>query len=327
MVVEASPPLPGEKIMIDSQKPILVTGAGGCIGAWVVARLLARGQAVVALDRTPDRRRLVLAAGAEAAGAVPWEIADITEPASVAEIVGRCGIGGIIHLAALQIPFCAADPSAGARVNVAGHVHVLEAARQAGIGRVIYASSVAAQAVPGRPGPDTLYGIFKHADEGVARIYWQDWGVASIGLRPHTVYGPGRDQGLTSAPTAAMRDAALGRPCTIALNSTFMMQHVHEVADAFIACAGADFDGAHVHDLAGSRATSGEIAEAIRAVLPDAEIGIGDQTVVFPLDQDDTSLRARVGDWPHVPLGEGVRITIEAFQTLAHQGLIDTATV
>ena len=60
--------------------------------------------------------------------------------------------------------------------------------------------------------PGTLYGVYKRANEGTAHVYWADHGVASVGLRPHTVFGPGRDQGLTSAPTTAMLAAACGRP-------------------------------------------------------------------------------------------------------------------
>jgi nucleoside-diphosphate-sugar epimerase len=66
---------------------------------------------------------------------------------------------------------------------------------------LVYASSIAA--LGDADHPSTLYGIFKWANEGTAERYFEDYGVSSIGLRPHTVYGPGRDQGLTSAPTVA----------------------------------------------------------------------------------------------------------------------------
>jgi nucleoside-diphosphate-sugar epimerase len=240
-------------------------------------------------------------------------------------VIARHGVGAIVHLAALQIPFCAADPYAGARVNVLGHVNVLEAARQAGIRRIVYASSVAAQAVAGRPGPDTLYGIYKQADEGAARVYWQEWQVPSIGLRPHTVYGPGRDQGMTSAPTLAMLAAALGRPYTIPFDAILMMQHVHEVADAFIACIDAPTEGAHVFDLAGSQADTPQIAEAIREVVPDSKIEVGDARLPLPHGQDDSALRGLVGDWPAIPLRQGVRQSIEAFRHLAERGLVDAS--
>ena len=127
----------------------------------------------------------------------------------------------MIHLAALQVPFCRADPPLGARVNVVGTVNVFEAvARRAErMGPVVYASSVAAYdaledraAAPAMQGvPSTLYGVYKRANEGTATVYAQERETPSVGLRPHTVYGPGRDQGLTSAPTTAMLAAAAGR--------------------------------------------------------------------------------------------------------------------
>ena len=309
--------------MTADREAVLVTGAGGCIGAWVVARLQADGRSVVALDRVEDRRRLLLAMDRHTADGIPWEVADIADAEALAAIMARHSIGGVVHLAALQIPFCAADPYTGARVNVLGHVNVLEAARQAGIGRIVYASSVAAQAVPGRPGPDTLYGIYKQADEGAARVYWQEWQVPSIGLRPHTVYGPGRDQGMTSAPTLAMLAAAVGQPYTIPFNATLMMQHVHEVADAFIACVDAAPQGAHVFDLMGSQATTPGIAKAILDVVPDAQIEVGDAQLPLPYGQDDTGLRELVGDWPAIPLGQGVQQSIDAFRELAAVGLVE----
>ena len=187
----------------------LVTGAAGCIGAWVVAALAARGVPVVVVDATDNRRRLKLVMEAAAVDAVSWTLGDVADYEGVSRVVEEHGVEAIIHLAALQVPFCKADPINGARVNVVGTVAVFEAARRAGIARLVYASSVAAVGVDGPP--STLYGVYKAADEGLARIYAQDWKVPSIGLRPHTVYGPGRDQGLTSAPTNAMVAAATGK--------------------------------------------------------------------------------------------------------------------
>src|SRR5262249_25945998 len=139
---------------------------------------------------------------------------DVTDLAQLQGTLAEHGITHIVHLAALQVPFVRADPPLGARVNVVGTVNVFEAVRTAtGLpGTPAYASSIAAYA----PGdgltlsgtPATLYGVFKRANEETAAVYWQDHGIASIGLRPHTVYGPGRDQGVTSAPTKAMLAAA-----------------------------------------------------------------------------------------------------------------------
>src|SRR5262249_11824732 len=133
-------------------------------------------------------------------------------------------ITNVVHLAALQVPFCRADPPLGARVNVLGTVNVFEAVRRrlVPMAPLVYASSVAAFDPPDdgvapsmRGHPGTLYGVFKRANEATASVYALEHGVASVGLRPHTVYGVGRDQGLTSAPTAAMLAAAAGLPYAI----------------------------------------------------------------------------------------------------------------
>jgi len=305
-----------------SDAPILVTGAAGCIGAWVIARLTGAGRPVVALDLSADRRRLYLALPREVADAVPWELGDIAADGVLDPVIERHGVQAIIHLAALQIPFCIADPIAGARVNVVGTVQVLEAARHHGIKRLVYASSAAALAPEGHEGPSTLYGVYKLADEGIARVYWQDWQVPSIGIRPHTVYGPGRDQGRSSAPSKAMLAVAAGQPYAMPYDGTLRMQHVHEVADAFIYAADASVEGAYVGDLEGELATISEIIAAIRRFVPDADISVPEEKIRFSVDQSDAHLRRLVGDWPRVSLHDGTAMTIEAFGDLLGRGLI-----
>lgn len=83
-------------------------------------------------------------------------------------MVSSHGIGAIIHLAGLQVPFCAADPVGGARVNVIGTVTVFEAARRHGLRRVAYARSIGAHGAPeGSPYLATLYGAIS-VEEGTA---------------------------------------------------------------------------------------------------------------------------------------------------------------
>src|SRR2546425_12785060 len=124
-----------------------------------------------------------------------------------AAVAGQ-GITHIIHLAALQVPACAADPPLGARVNVVGTLNAFETARRRPdlVKRVVYASSGAVfgpeefyggttrpEGAPLWPG--THYGVFKQANEGNARVYFDSDGISSVGLRPSAVYGAGRHQG------------------------------------------------------------------------------------------------------------------------------------
>ncbi len=128
----------------------------------------------------------------------------------------------VVHLAALQVPFVRENPVLGSQVNVTGTVNVFEAAKRLGLETTIaYASSAAVYDRDGNVAPSTLYGVFKLANEGTASIYAAESGLASVGLRPFTVYGPGRDQGLTAGPTLAIAAAVRGEPYRIAFGGRY----------------------------------------------------------------------------------------------------------
>ena len=309
--------------MSATDRPVLVTGAAGCIGAWVIAALLGDGRPALALDLSADRRRLRLLLDAATAEAVPWVALDITDSEALAAALAEHQPAAIVHLAALQVPFCRADPVAGARVNVVGQVNLFEAARHHGPCRLVYASSVAACPPPGGDRPATLYGVYKAADEGIAGVYWDDWGVPSIGLRPHTVYGPGRDQGLTSAPTKAMLAAAAGRDYDIPFTGELAFQHAADVARVFLAAADAEHAGAGVFDVGGTPVSVDAIVAAIGRAAPGSTIRSSGPALPFPAAADNARLRALIGDWDETPLDAGVARSIEAFRDLLARGLVD----
>ena len=242
-----------------AREKFLVTGSAGCIGAWAMHLLDQEGTDAVGLDLSSDHRRLRLLTDRQ--GSMTLLQGDITDTESVLGMVATEGITHIVHLAALQIPFCQADPVGGARVNVVGTVNVLEAARRSEVAGLAYASSVAVYGPPdlypdgvaddSPLAPTTLYGAYKQANERSAKVYAVDHGVSSVCLRPCTVYGVGRDQGLTSAPTQAMVAAAAGRPYHIPFGGASTFQHAGEVARLFIAAARAEVEGAHVYNMGG----------------------------------------------------------------------------
>ena len=302
----------------------LVTGSGGCIGAWTVAQLTREGTPVVALDASDDDHRLRLLLDDTELGALNRVRGDITDLDALERTLDEHGVTRVIHLAALQVPFCRADPPLGARVNVVGTVNVLEAvARHGGMGPVVFASSVAAyDALDDAAGgaamggvPSTLYGVYKRANEGTATVYAADRGVASVGLRPHTVYGPGRDQGLTSAPTTAMLAAAAGRPYRLPFGGAYQLQYAPDVAAAFIAAAREEAAGAAVRDIGGPAVHTDELIAAIAAAVPGADISYEPVELPFPADTGDA------GDLP-TPLREGVADTVERFRDLLRRGLV-----
>jgi nucleoside-diphosphate-sugar epimerase len=303
--------------------PVLVTGAGGCIGSWTLALLTNAGVPAVAFDLSEDRRRPRLLMAEEELAEVPWVTGDIGDTRAVADAVAQHDIRAIIHLAALQVPFCKADPVAGARANVVGTVNVFEAARQHGVQRVAYASSIAAHSFfPGAPWLATLYGAYKLCDEMIARTYAEDWEVPSVGIRPGVVYGVGRDQGLTSKTTVAILAAAAERPYTVPFSGEVSALHAGEVASAFIRAVSKQRDGAPVFDLNGRPTTVAEWLDIVRALAPGAQLEIAGDPLPFPADLSDEPIREHLGDYGPVPLEEGIEQTYAAFRRLLATGAL-----
>src|SRR5262245_7183876 len=192
---------------------VLITGGYGFIGSWIIRRLLARGDDVFVYDLAENPRRLDLILTPEQLAKVAYVPGDVTDAARLSAAVGEKQITHIIHLAGLQVPTCRADPILGAKVNVIGTLAVFEAAKahRTLVKRVVYASSAAVYgpqtdytsgnvADDVKLTPTTHYGYFKCCNEGNARIYHLDHQISSVGLRPWTVYGVGRDIGMTSEP-------------------------------------------------------------------------------------------------------------------------------
>lgn len=309
---------------------VLVTGALGCIGAWTVRELLDDGVPVVGLDPAQDARRLHQITPPDLVDQARLVTGDITDLPSIEKVIADHGVDRIIHLAALQLPFCRADPPHGALVNVVGTVNVFEAARRAGISRVVYTSSVAIfdqhgghVGVDAVPSPMSHYGVYKLANEGTARAYWHDFGVSSIGLRPMTVYGPGRDRGLTSSPTRAMLAAVLGCRYEVGFRGTTLLHYARDVGRALVAAAGTPTEGAHVMNLNGVRAQIAEIVAILqRLVGPSASrITVNPRALPFPDDADTEGLDI-IGPPAVTPLDDGVTATLRFFQNLQTRGVL-----
>ena len=295
----------------------LVTGALGAIGAWTVRALIDHGHEVVTYDLGGSDHRLRLALAEDELASLARVDGDVTDLPQLERTIGEHGIEALIHLAALQVPFVRSDPAAGARVNVGGTVNVLEASRSAGVETpVVYASSIAALPVPGEEHPSTLYGVFKRANEGTAELYFADYGVSSVGLRPHTVYGPGRDQGLTSAPTAAMVAAADGREFRIPFGGSAQFQYVADAGEAFVRASEARAEGASVHNIDGPVATMLEVIAAIEQAAPEAAglVTAADEPLPFPPSVDAASFVELVGGPVSRPLAVGVADSIASFR-------------
>jgi UDP-glucuronate 4-epimerase len=307
----------------------LVTGALGCLGAWTLKALLDLGEEPVGFDLGSADARLRLVLSEEEWARVTLVEGDVTDATAVGSALDDHGITNVVHLAAMQVPLVRADPERGARVNVHGTVVVLEAIKKRlnRIRGLAYASSTAVYNASdhspapesGGTEPSTLYGVFKLANEGTARVYWNEDDVASIGIRPYVVYGPGRDQGLTSGPSLAMEAAARGEGYTIAYGGTAQYDFAADVGRAFALAARSATDGAHVANFPGVPSTMQEVVDAIEASAPAVagRVFWEEGQLPFPQALEGRQLERLIGPITPTPLGEGVRATIEHFRAAA----------
>src|SRR5205814_1347025 len=132
------------------------------------------------------------------------------------------------------------------------------------------ASTAAVYDDRGEREPRTLYGVFKVANEGTASVYWADEGVASVAIRPFVVFGPGRDQGLTSGPTLAMSAAARGEPYRIGFGGRTELHYAPDVARGFVAAARSETAGAFAYDFPGAPVAVADVVAHIEAEVPEA---------------------------------------------------------
>lgn len=309
---------------------ILVTGSQGCIGSWVVKRLIEAGHSVLTFDVNDSVARLEMIAGRDFAAKADRRVGRIEDTAAVKNLIRDEGITHIVHLAAVLMPFCQKNPVEGGLINVIGTLNLFEAARDSGRDiRIVYASSSAVWGPTDEYGegaltedlpvkPATHYGVFKAANEGNARIFFTTDGISSIGLRPWTVFGPGRDAGLTADPTLAMRAVARKEPFQIRLSGFMDLQYVQDVADIFIQCLFSPAKGAHVFNLRGEVVGMEDLRAMLDEIRPGASqlITVAGPPVPVAYRMDDSALVRIVGAVPRTPLRQAVVRTIEAFEAV-----------
>ncbi|HVF74643.1 MAG TPA: NAD-dependent epimerase/dehydratase family protein [Acidimicrobiales bacterium] len=263
---------------------LLVTGGAGFIGSHLVAAALAQGHRVRVLDDLSSGRAERLPAEAELV------VGDITDAVAVKEAMQ--GVTSVAHLAALRaVPRSVSQPLDTDRVNSHGTLCVLEAAKQAGVRRVVVTSSSsvygAAATLPtpetARPAPASPYAVSKLAGEHYAEVYADLFGLSTLSLRLFNVYGPGQSPDgpyaqLVPRTLDALRNGA--RPVVYGDGTQSRdLVYVGDVTGAFL--AGLDSDATGILNVGSGRATT--VLDVVKAA--------GGTDVQF--------LPARAGDVPH----------------------------
>lgn len=306
----------------------LVTGGAGFIGSNLVDALLVRGDEVTVVDDLSTGRREnlepALAAGAELA-----EL-DIRDAAALSGLAAERQPETVFHLAAqIDVRKSVADPAFDAAVNVGGTANVLEAARAAGTGRVVFVSTGGAiygegegQQLPLEESapiaPLSPYGQSKHAGEGYLALYERLYGISGVALRLGNVYGPRQDPlgeaGVIAIFCGALRSGA--RP-TVYGDGTQTRDYIYvgDVVAAALAAAGSEATGA-LNVGTGRETTVLELVEALGqlggASNFEAQFAPPRTGEVQRIALDAGRAERELGWRPRTDLSEGLRLTLDA---------------
>ena len=289
----------------------MVTGGLGYVGRHLVARLVRDGERVVSFNRdfadSPDPN----------VTCVQGELFDVPRLVRTFE---EHGVERIVHTAAMSHPELSIDfPVTTFAANVDGTVHLLEAARLAGVRRVVNFSShcsyghIDADPIPEDAPlhPNTPYGVTKVATELMGSVYRRLYGLEVVSLRVSEVYGPGNR--MHTVLTDMLRAALDGEPYALTEGGDQLVEYIHveDAADAGIAAATVESLGQDVYNITGDRQVSiAQAADVVRALVPDARIEIGPGRIPT-LDrqgrQDITAAGRDLGYRPRWSLEDGVR--------------------
>ncbi|HUR85615.1 MAG TPA: SDR family oxidoreductase [Solirubrobacteraceae bacterium] len=304
------------------RRAALITGGAGFIGSHIVRRMLALEWDVVVLDDLCTGRRENLDAVASDIRFIEGDVSSLDDVRAAVE-----GCEAVFHQAALpSVPRSIADPISSHTVNATGTLNVLVAARDAGVRRVVMASSSSVYgAVPGLPKSESMaalpispYAVSKLAAESYCRTWFDLYGLETVALRYFNVFGPRQDPMSAYAAVVPRFIAAYGAGDPPVIfgdgGQSRDFTYVANVVDANVQALDAAAAPGRVYNIAcGARITLNELA---------LELGRQMGTGIRPVHAaprpgevrhslaDIGAARADLGYEPRIALAEGLRATV-----------------
>lgn len=303
------------------KRQILVTGGAGFIGSNLVPLLLDEGYAVRVLDNLS-----VGSADALHGLDVDLRVGDIRETDTVADALS--GVDGVVHLAAhTSVIDSQQQPELDFEINARGTLNLLLACRDLGVDRFVFASSNAPigeneppidESKPARP--LSPYGASKLAGEGYCSAFHGSYGLGTVVLRFANVYGP-RSTHKGSVVAKFIKDAMQSRQLTIYGDGeqTRDFIYVEDLCRAVIAALRSDVGGETFQIATGHETRIIDLAHMVQRAFPAQEVEIvhtGRRAGEIIKNYSSIEKAGRVLGWvPHVTVEEGLRATVEQFQS------------
>jgi UDP-glucose 4-epimerase len=307
----------------------LVTGGAGFIGSTLVDRLLRDGHDVVVVDDLRRGRRVNLAA-AEATGRVRLVELDVASP-QLHELLAEVKPETVFHLAAqIDVRVSVADPLLDVHQNVVGTVNLAEAARKAGVRKVLFASSggsiygtpdelPVSEAVP--INPKSPYAASKVAGEVYLNTFRQLYGMDCTHLALANVYGPRQDPHGEAGVVAIFAQRLLNGQSTKVFGdggNTRDYVFVEDVVAAFVAASGDKGGGQRFNIGTGEQTSDRELHSLVAkaaGAADDPEFAPARLGDLRASALDNSAAQRELGWRPAVDIAEGVRRTVDYFRS------------
>ena len=316
---------------------VLVTGGAGFLGSYIMAGLLRRGHEPFAFDIAPPNAETLAVSPEIVARFRSGQISDL---ARLFAVCRSENIEAIIHSAGMVgLEPSLEQPIATYQTNIMGLVHVCEVARQLSMRRVVFVSSNAAyhkgsgatlvETDPAfsirEANPAGHYGTSKMAGEAIGLAYADFQNLDFLAIRITAVYGFGMRSPMYIKPM--VENSVLGKPTRFAAGGRMKRDYTHvaDCSDGIIAALQAPKWKAGeqrvINVASGHARTASEVAEIVRAIIPGADIEIGDG--LTPLEEQNVKMRTsldvaaakRLLNWsPQWPLEKGIAEYAETFR-------------
>ena len=293
-------------------KNIIIFGGTGFLGSWIVKNFVKRDYKVTIFDLKIETELLKKLIGKDIEK-IKFLKGDVTNYEEVLE--ATFNMDHVVNLAGLMTPDCSRNPSLGAEVNVLGSINVFEATKARGIKFVVYASSAGVFGEKDKyfPFPETHYGAFKLAVEGIARAYYNEANISSVGIRPFVIYGPGREIGGTATVTLACKAAKQSYNYNLNFSGRAGFVYVQDVANLVEMSIDKAPVGALTININGITASVSDFVSKIINIIPEAKLTInGDKlSVVEEILGDHPSDIFK--NFKYTSLNEGISNTVKFY--------------
>ena len=309
-----------------NRKRVVVTGAGGFIGSHLTERLVELGSDTIALVHYKSEGSSGWLDSSSVRNHMNVIPIDINDRDSLSDVMNNVDI--VFHLAALiAIPYSYRSPSSYIQTNVAGTLNVLQAARDAKVGRIVQTSSSEVYGTAINIPIDenhplqaqSPYAASKIGADKLAESFYRSFGLPIVTIRPFNTYGP-RQSARAVIPTIISQALSRSSIHLGNLNPTRDFNFVSDTVDGFLKVGSVDdIDGKVINIGTGKEISIGGLCEVILGLIGNTDLEIisdsdrirPDSSEVDRLCADSGLARSQLGWEPKIDLEHGISKTIE----------------